>query len=81
MAEYLPGKCNIGPICRLVRAVTGATAMTLAFVGLGFMISHGFHPGFRLVLFFPLFLGYLGILQAITGFSAQHAFRGMYDMR
>jgi hypothetical protein len=81
MAEYIPGKQNIGTLCRMVRAFIGIIAIICACFALGLMIKWNLPIISRILLVFPLFIGYLDILQAIYGFSTQHAIRGIYDLR
>jgi|GEM_PF-2099178 len=81
MVDYIPGKRNIGTTCRIVRAFAGTLGMLCAVLGLGLMIKWNLPIISRLILVFPLFIGYLEFLQAIFGFSTQHAIRGIYDLR
>jgi hypothetical protein len=81
MAEYTAGRCNIGPRGRLQRLAFGILAVVFS-VGLWGLIRLNTLPSwFVLVLFLPLFAGFVSILEATLGFCVVYGTRGTYDLR
>ena len=81
MVEYAPGVCNIGPRGRLARGAFGAVAIGLA-VGLWWALRAASAPApWRLVVFLPLFAGFVAIFEAALRFCVVFAGRGVYDLR
>ncbi len=76
---YQPGKCNIGNINRAFRLSYGVFFLAFSFylwIGLN---SYGILA--KAALAVPLYVGFLGIYQALAGFCVHHAKRRTYDMR
>jgi len=81
MAEYEAGLCNIGPKGRTQRLVFGILAVVFS-VGLWGLIRLNAVPSaYVLVLFLPLFAGFVGIFEAVLGFCVVFGIRGSYDLR
>lgn len=81
MAEYKPGICNIGPINRISRFIIGVLFLAVALAVFLWMKNAGISPWFRLVLFFPIYGGLLGISQATVGFCVLNARERVFDLR
>ena len=81
MAEYEAGLCNIGPKGRLQRAVFGALAVAFAIGVWGVFRLNVAPSAYLLLLFVPLFLGFVAIFEAALGFCVVYATRGVYDLR
>lgn len=71
--------CNIGRKARRMRLVAGLFAMGAALV-LGVMIwSQQNDSWWRILVFPPLFMGFLGILQSRTGVCAAYSLMGLWE--
>ncbi len=81
MADYEAGRCNIGPRGRVQRAVFGALAVAFSFGVWGLFRLNAVPSGYLLILFLPLFAGFVAILEATLGFCVVYATRGVYDLR
>lgn len=78
---YQPGRCNIGDRNRLFRFSYGFFFLALsAYLWLGFN-ANGYGALAKAFLAVPLYVGFLGIYQALAGFCVHHAKRRTYDMR
>jgi len=78
--EYQPGACNIGHAERRKRYLGGvlgfgATALLVAAVA-----TLQAPPVWLLAAVGPLFVGFLGVLQARAGFCVGFAMAGVYDV-
>ena len=81
MVEYAPGVCNIGPRGRLVRGAFGAVAIALS-IGVWWGLRATAAPApWRLVVFLPLFVGFVAMFEAALRFCVVFARRGVYDLR
>ncbi|MBU0635665.1 hypothetical protein KKE06_01435 [Candidatus Micrarchaeota archaeon] len=81
MTEYVPGKCNIGKINRLSRFIIGVALLAFVLWAFFWMKETGFSSFFRLVLFFPLYGGFLGVTQAAVGFCILNAEEKKFELR
>ncbi len=81
MAQYKAGECNIGFINRLSRFIIGALLLAVALWAFLWMKNVNLSPWFRLLLFFPLYGGFLGISQAAVGFCVSNAREKVFDLR
>lgn len=74
--NYIPGMCNINPAEIKRRRQSGYFGLAVAATGLGiFLYLQASWPYF-LVLFIPLFVGALGLLQARSKFCVAFASAG-----
>lgn len=80
MAKYRAGVCNIGTGNRLARAAYGVLLLAVT-IGAWLWMRDNMERMYRLVLFLPLYAGFLGIYQAYYGFCVYHAWRRSFDMR
>ncbi len=75
-SHYIPGMCNINPVEIKRRRQSGYFSLAVAATGVGlFVYLHAAWPYF-LVLFIPLFIGTLGLLQARSKFCVAYAAAG-----
>jgi len=81
MAEYQAGKCNIGSMNRLSRFIIGVLLLAVAWWSFFWIKNASLSPWFRLLLFFPLYGGFLGITQAAVGFCVSNAREKTFDLR
>ncbi len=81
MAQYKPGECNIGFINRLSRLIIGVLLLAVALWAFGWMKNANLSPWLRLLLFFPLYGGFLGVAQAAVGFCVSNAREKAFDLR
>ena len=81
MAAYASGVCNIGPRGRLVRGTFGVLGIGFAFGVWWALRASGAPPSWRLLLFLPLFGGFVAIFEAALRFCVVLAARGAYDLR
>ncbi|MBI4170347.1 MAG: hypothetical protein HY514_01535 [Candidatus Aenigmarchaeota archaeon] len=78
---YQPGKCNIGNTNRFFRFSYGFFFLALSvYLWIGFSV-HDFGIIAKAILFIPLYVGFLGVYQALLRFCVYHAKRRTYDMR
>ncbi len=81
MVEYAAGVCNIGPKGRVQRGLFGILAIVFS-VGIWALIRMNYVPSvWILVLFLPLFAGFVSIFEALLGFCVMYGTRGTYDLR
>ena len=81
VVEYTPGACNIGPHGRLERLSFGVAAILLS-LGLWHLARLNTLPSWPiLLLFVPLFAGFVAVFEAALGFCVVFAHRGVYDLR
>jgi len=81
MVEYQPGVCNIGPRGRLERAGFGVAIIVFS-IGLWELARLNALPSWPIVLlFFPIFAGFVALLEAAFGFCVVFAHEGVYDLR
>ncbi len=79
--KYVPGRCNIGRHNRIFRFAYGFFFLALSvYLWLGFSV-HDFGPVPKALLFIPLYVGFLGVYQALAGFCVWHAKRRTYNMK
>lgn len=81
MTSYRAGRCNIGWINRVSRFIIGAVLLAVSLAVFFWLKQTEFSPFFRLLLFFPLYGGFLGILQAAVGFCVMNAQEQKFDLR
>ena len=81
MAAYAPGACNIGRRGRLARGTFGVIAIAFAFAVWWVLRASGAPAAWRLLLFLPLFAGFVAIFEAALRFCVVLATRGVYDLR
>ena len=76
---YQPGVCNIGPaeIRRRRRSGWGGLAVGVVFLVIAFALDWA--PGWRLLVFLPIFISAQGFLQAAFHFCVGFASRGLYN--
>jgi len=79
--QYKPGVCNIGMRNRLIRFAYGLFFFSVGVWSWAFIVVNDLHPAFKIALFIPFHIGFLGMIQAILGFCVFHAHRKSYDMR
>lgn len=81
MADYEPGKCNIGRAERRKRRFVGRLGFALAaLVVAAILFVRRLPDGWVLVAVVPLFVGFLGYLQARRSFCVGFAIGGRYDV-
>ena len=81
MVEYAPGRCNIGPRGRTERAAFGIAAIVFS-LGLWHLVRLNELPSWPiLLLFLPLFVGFVAVIEAALGFCVLFARAGVYDLR
>jgi len=81
MAEYQSGFCNIGPRGRLERLSFGVVAIIFS-LGLWHLARLNTLPSWTiLLLFIPLFAGFVAVFEAVLGFCVIFAHQGVYDLR
>ncbi len=81
MAEYAAGRCNIGTKGRAQRIAFGVLAIIFS-LGLWGLIRLNAGPSaYVLVLFLPLFAGFVSLFEGLLGFCVVYGVRGTYDLR
>lgn len=78
---YKPGVCNIGMRNRLLRFAYGIFFFSLGVWGWALIVVNHFPPVFKVALFIPFHIGFLGIYQSLSGFCVFHSYRHTHDMR
>lgn len=86
---YKPGQCNIGPVERQRRLLTGFGFGTLSLLILiGLVYFEGALPDYaeilrisRLVIVLPLFMSFQGIYQYFFKFCVTNALKNQYSMK
>ena len=81
MAEYIAGKCNIGPKNRAFRAIAGILLLILIVLFSFFLNALGIEKIWKIFLLIPSFIAVLLILEAWEGFCVFNARRHKYDLR
>ncbi len=81
MAEYTAGVCNIGPKGRVQRGLFGILAVVFSVGVWGIIRLNMLSSLWVLLLFLPLFAGFVSILEALFGFCVMYGTRGTYDLR
>ncbi len=79
VAEYVPGKCNIGARGRAMRLATGVGIIAVLLV-LAIFVLGAVSWVFRFVLFLPFYVGFLAVLEGSMSFCDLHTARGTYDL-
>lgn len=80
MVEYSPGQCNIGPRGRRRRAAGGVALLAIVLGTAAWLRVTGARD-WTLLLFLPIFVAFVAILEAAFGFCVIFAERGVYDLR
>lgn len=80
MSEYVPGVCNIGRRGRTARATFGIAAIAFA-LAVWWALRTVSPPYMKLVVFLPLFTGFVSLFEATLRFCVAFARRGIYDLR
>ena len=81
MKRYLPGRCNIGPRNRWGRFLAGMFSYAMGVWAWTFVAVNQMPVFFKVLLFVPFYLAFLGVYQGIFGFCIHHATKGTSDMR
>lgn len=81
MAEYAAGQCNIGPKGRVQRVVFGVLAIAFSAGIWGLIRLNTLPSWYILILFLPLFAGFVAIFEGFLGFCVVYGTRGTYDLR
>ncbi len=79
VAEYVPGRCNIGIKGQAIRLTTGIGIIAV-FLALDFLVLSSTYPVLRLSLAIPFYVGLLAVLEGSMSFCVLHASRGTYDL-
>lgn len=79
MASYEPGVCNIGRRQVRLRYLLGAIGFAAAAAYLPWFVTSGLPDPYLLAVFFPLLIGFEGVLQGRTRFCATFGISGVYD--
>ncbi|NIB98242.1 hypothetical protein [Halobacterium sp. R2-5] len=80
MPEYQPGACNIGHAERRRRYLTGVIGFAATALLVAAVATLQTPPVWLLATVAPLFVGFLGVLQARAGFCVGFAMAGVYDV-
>ncbi|GAA0264775.1 hypothetical protein [Halobacterium noricense] len=80
MPEYQPGSCNIGHAERRKRYLSGVTGFAVAALLVVAVATLHADPAWLLAAVAPLFVGFLGVLQARAKFCVGYAMAGVYDV-
>ena len=80
MPEYQPGACNIGHAERRKRYLTGVAGFAVAALLVVAVATVHADPAWLLAAVAPLFVGFLGVLQARARFCVGFAMAGVYDV-
>jgi hypothetical protein len=86
---YKPGQCNIGPLERQRRLLTGfGFGMLSLIILIGIVYLEGVLPNYaealrytRLIIVFPLFMSFQGIYQYFFKFCVTNALKNQYSMK
>jgi hypothetical protein len=80
MDEYVPGTCNIGVKETGKRKAFGIGMLALSVLA-WLALAHFAAPrALRLLLFFPLFAGFVGVFQARAHFCVSNAYARKFVM-
>lgn len=80
MPAYQPGACNIGHAERRKRYLTGVVGFAVAALLVVAVAALHADPAWLLAAVAPLFVGFLGVLQARANFCVGYAMAGVYDV-
>lgn len=81
MAQYRSGVCNIGRNQTLLRYAMGAIGFAAAALYLYWVLGSGLPRVYVLAAFFPLLVGFEGLIQGRAGFCATFGLVGVFDFR
>lgn len=81
VAQYVAGVCNIGKWNRLSRLLVGIVLLVISIAGFFWLKQANWNPLIRLILFFPLYGGFLGLTQAALGFCVLTANEKRFDLK
>ena len=79
--KYIPGSCNIGEVEIRRRYRIGFIGIALTFLLMIIIELTNAINGWRLLVFFPLFYGLSGFIQAWKKFCYVYGFRSLMSMR
>jgi len=79
--KYTPGVCNIGPSEKQKRLGFGAALLALSLILWAAAAFFQIDRAYRLLLFLPLFGGFVGIFQAHFSFCVFNAKAHVFSMR
>ncbi|WP_353634826.1 hypothetical protein ABSL23_04190 [Halobacterium sp. NMX12-1] len=80
MTEYQPGACNIGHAERRRRYLTGVAGFAAAALLVAAVATVHADRAWLLAAVAPLFVGFLGVLQARARFCVGFAMAGVFDV-
>lgn len=80
MPAYQPGACNIGRAERRKRYRSGVAGFALAALLVAAVATLHADPAWLLAAVTPLFVGFIGVLQARAKFCVGYAMVGVYDV-
>lgn len=80
MVEYEPGVCNIGPAERSKRRYVGYLGFLAGMLVVIAVPLARLQPLWLLASAAPFYAGFLGVLQARSGFCAGFGLAGVYDV-
>ncbi|MCG1004455.1 MULTISPECIES: hypothetical protein [Halobacterium] len=80
MTEYQPGACNIGHAERRKRYLSGVAGFGAAALLVVAVATLHADPAWLLAAVAPLFVGFLGVVQARAKFCVGFAMAGVYDV-
>lgn len=80
MTQYQPGACNIGRAERRKRYLSGVLGFAATALLVAAVATLQVSPTWLLASVAPLFVGFLGVLQARAGFCVGFAMAGVYDV-
>ncbi|MGB9964384.1 hypothetical protein [Halobacterium hubeiense] len=80
MPAYQPGACNIGPAERRKRYLTGVAGFAATALLVAAVATLHADRAWLLAAVAPLFVGFLGVLQARKRFCVGFAMAGVYDV-
>ena len=78
-AEYVPGRCNIGPAEIGRRRMVGHVGLAATILGFAILALLPISALWRLLLFFPASVSASGYLQAALHFCAGFGSRGIFN--
>lgn len=78
-AEYVPGRCNIGPAEIGRRRMVGHVGLAATIIGFALLGLLPISALWRLLLFFPASVSASGYLQAALHFCAGFGSRGIFN--
>ncbi len=81
MSEYRPGVCNIGRNQARWRYLLGAIGFAAAVLYVYWFVGSGLPDLYLAAVFFPLWVGFEGLLQGRMHFCATFGVMGVFDLR